>query len=278
MIAGTNSSAGVTFINSYDEYGQPGSSNQGRFGYTGQAFIPEAGAYDYKARVYLPYIGRFLQTDPTGYGAGMNLYAYAGGDPINVSDWDGLGWPSYPGCYTTETTLPDGMPELAGPNCPPPSSSFGDGSAGGQGNPAGNLPPNGWNGQVPKPQNRTQTFSCPLADQLDKATDALNIVSGAADVGALATVEAPPVAAGFALVGQFAEVGAFATTGTAVFLRIREGDYAGAVGSVGNFVAGKMGASMFRQAYGALGTPRESAKTLGGRSADVLLQQPHNGC
>ncbi|WP_421859922.1 hypothetical protein [Oceanicaulis sp.] len=30
-------------INTYDEYGRPGNSNQGRFGYTGQIWLAEAG-------------------------------------------------------------------------------------------------------------------------------------------------------------------------------------------------------------------------------------------
>lgn len=42
--------------------------------------------YYYKARVYDPQSGRFLQTDPVGYGADMDLYAYAGEDPMNGSD------------------------------------------------------------------------------------------------------------------------------------------------------------------------------------------------
>jgi len=37
-----------------------------------------------------PLCGRFLQADPIGYGDGMNMYGYVGGDPVNRSDPSGL--------------------------------------------------------------------------------------------------------------------------------------------------------------------------------------------
>lgn len=76
--------------NTYDEYGIPAPSNWGRFQYTGQAWLSEIGLYYYKARMYSPTLGRFLQTDPIGYSDGMNWYNYVGGDPINYIDPTGL--------------------------------------------------------------------------------------------------------------------------------------------------------------------------------------------
>jgi len=90
VIALSDGSGTATTINTYDEYGMPGSGNAGRFQYTGQMWLPDAALYHARARAYAPQIGRFLQTDPVGYAAGANLYAYVGGDPVNWADPLGL--------------------------------------------------------------------------------------------------------------------------------------------------------------------------------------------
>jgi RHS repeat-associated protein len=90
IVAVTNTSGAVTNVNRYDEYGVPAATNVGRFQYTGQAWVPELQMYYYKARIYAPTLGRFMQTDPTGYDDGPNWYDYVGGDPVNKTDPSGL--------------------------------------------------------------------------------------------------------------------------------------------------------------------------------------------
>ncbi|MEM2352198.1 MAG: RHS repeat-associated core domain-containing protein [Thermoproteota archaeon] len=56
--------------------------------YGGYEYDLETGLYHIGYRYYDPEIGRFLSIDPEGFG--LNWYAYALNDPINLFDWFGL--------------------------------------------------------------------------------------------------------------------------------------------------------------------------------------------
>jgi len=92
VIADTDSSGNMLDVYKYGPYGEPKdiSNNEfwggSAFRYTGQIALPQLQLYYYKARVYDPKWGRFLQTDPIGSKDDLDLYAYTADDPVNRSD------------------------------------------------------------------------------------------------------------------------------------------------------------------------------------------------
>ncbi len=54
--------------------------------FTSRRLDPETELYYYRARMYWGAGGRFLQTDPVGYTADLNLYTYVGNDPTDELD------------------------------------------------------------------------------------------------------------------------------------------------------------------------------------------------
>jgi RHS repeat-associated protein len=70
---------------------QPSSLLNNRFLFTGREFLADLGLHDYRNRFYSQVLGRFLQTDPIGFGAeDVNLYRYVGNEPVNLDDPHGL--------------------------------------------------------------------------------------------------------------------------------------------------------------------------------------------
>lgn len=84
MVTLSDSSGSIVEQYSYDVFGEPtirdanddvisDSNYSNPYMFTGRRYDDEIGLYYYRARYYSPEIGRFLQTDPTGYEDGLNL-------------------------------------------------------------------------------------------------------------------------------------------------------------------------------------------------------------
>jgi RHS repeat-associated protein len=61
-----------------------------RYGWTGREYDNETGFYYFRARYYFQIMRRFIQEDPIGNAGGGNLYAYAGGGPLEARDPSGM--------------------------------------------------------------------------------------------------------------------------------------------------------------------------------------------
>ena|GEM_PF-5793410 len=80
----------------HDEFGRVlYDSNPGfqPFGFAGGIYDADTKLVRFGARDYDPELGRWTTRDPILFGGGdTNLYAYVGGDPVDVADPRGLSW------------------------------------------------------------------------------------------------------------------------------------------------------------------------------------------
>jgi RHS repeat-associated protein len=85
----TNSLGSVVQTYTYDSFGNQTATSgsiANPFQYAAREFDKETGLYYYRARYYDPTTGRFLSEDPLKFAAEINLYPYAGNNPVNFTD------------------------------------------------------------------------------------------------------------------------------------------------------------------------------------------------
>ncbi len=102
------------------------------------------GVVDYGARMYSATLGRFLNRDPIAEAGGVNLYAFAGNDPVNRMD--PFGYHNIPGCgFGVTCPEYDAGAELLGGDS---GIDLGPGGSGGDGDVGDNCAdmvcPTGW--------------------------------------------------------------------------------------------------------------------------------------
>jgi len=118
----TNSSGAVTDSYTYDSFGNliaSSGTTANSYGFTGEQQFGEADNLVFlRARYYDSRVGRFMQRDPIGYSAGLNLYTYCGSNPVNWVDPLGLRPPGFEDCWTDcMNTMLLGLPGIPGAIC-----------------------------------------------------------------------------------------------------------------------------------------------------------------
>ncbi|MBI9089155.1 MAG: RHS domain-containing protein [Desulfobacterium sp.] len=97
----TDAAKTVVWANDYRPFGQVGATTaavENNLRFLGQHLDGETGLHYTWHRYYDPDIGRYLTPGLIGLAGGINLYAYANSNPINLTDPQGLfawGIPAY---------------------------------------------------------------------------------------------------------------------------------------------------------------------------------------
>lgn len=127
ILALTDASA-VRTEYTYEPFGKTtvsGTASSNSSQYTGRE-NDGTGLYFNRGRYYSPILQRFISEDPIGLGGGINLYSYAGNNPISFSDPFGLK-PHNPGDDA------DSNPHTPAPNAKPPCIPNGSADVGVEG-------------------------------------------------------------------------------------------------------------------------------------------------
>ena len=88
-----NTTGSATHAYHYSPYGEAHSSSEPTHNplrFAARELDAQTGLYYVRARWYDPFLGRFISEDPIGFAGGINQYAYALNDPVNLSDPTGL--------------------------------------------------------------------------------------------------------------------------------------------------------------------------------------------
>lgn len=95
----TDSTNTVVWEGIYKPFGEadvnPNSNVVNNFRFAGQYYDQETGLHYNYHRYYDPRTGRYLRADPIGLEGGINLFVYAGNNPINLIDPEGLRVPGW---------------------------------------------------------------------------------------------------------------------------------------------------------------------------------------
>jgi len=109
----TDSSGTVQTTYTYDPYGsatRTGASQSNSRQFTGRE-NDSTGLDFFRARYYMPSLGRFVSQDPLDLAAGPNEYAYVGDNPVDTTDWSGMS--SSQDCVPyLDLTIDGGVPGL----------------------------------------------------------------------------------------------------------------------------------------------------------------------